>query len=236
MNIGRKIAELCKKRGISQTELAERTGNSRFTIMNWISGKSAPSVNKLPALAQALSCPIEEFIESVEPGISDDSSLKNELITEQNVRRVPKQRSVTIPVLSREFTACCGSGLGKFDITNDVEEEFDIPMSDLRIYDSSRPPYAIYVDGDCLKSANINSDDQVIINPAEEPMQGTLALVSMYGMNSIKWLYHLNGGVIALRSDNGEVRLTPEQQEEANFFIQGVVVGIKKPRPKARPF
>jgi len=61
-------------------------------------------------------------------------------------------------------------------------------------------------------------------------------LVSIHETNSIKWYYRLHGGTIALRSDNGEIKLTPDEQEEANFFVQGVVVGVKKPRPKPRPY
>lgn len=218
-----------KSKGLTQLQLAELTGFSRASIINWENGLRSPTVTDLQKLASALGVSADELL----PGKTPPAPAAQD--EAPNARKV-RERLIRIPVLSREFTACCGSGLGAFDITNDVEETFTIPMSDLRMYDTMRPPYAIYVDGDCLESADIHSGDQVIINPAEEPPQGTLVLASIHGMNSIKWYYRLNSGVVALRSDNGEIKLSPEEQEEANFFIQGVVVGIKKPRPKSRPY
>ena len=109
-------------------------------------------------------------------------------------------------------------------------------MRDLRLYDTLRPPFAVYADGNCLESVGIDQDDQVIINPAEEPSQGALCLVSMYEMYSVKFVFKFNNGKVCLRSDNGDLELSPEQQEEMNFYVVGVVTGIKKPRPRPRAY
>lgn len=217
-----------KLTNLTQQELAEKTGFSRASIVNWETGKYSPTLKQLQAIATALEISLPELL----------GADKDPLIYEQNVKTLPlrRGRTIKVPVLSREFTACCGNGIGAFDITNDTEEMLEIPMNDLRIYDTMRPPFAVYADGNCLESLGIEPNDQIIINPAEEPSQGALCLVSMYDMNSVKWLFHLPHGKICLRSDNGDLELSREQQEEMNFDVIGVVVGIKKPRPKARVY
>ena len=226
-----------KAAGLSQRELAKAAQCSRASILNWENGHRSPTLAQLSALAIALGTTPDKLM----PTPETDKQLEEErerLIYEQNVKAIPQRigRTVKVPVLSREFTACCGSGVGAFDITNDSEEFLEVPMSDLRIFDTMRPPFAVYADGNCLSSLGIEPNDQIIINPAEEPVQGALCLVTMHEMNSIKWLFRLPKGVICLRSDNGDLELSPQQQEDMNFAVIGVVIGIKKPRPTARVY
>ena len=59
-----RIKYLRKKSGYSsQGQLARIMGTSRATIAKWEIGITKPSVEKLPKLAQALNCTIEELYE-----------------------------------------------------------------------------------------------------------------------------------------------------------------------------
>ena len=213
------------RRGFSQTQLGDRIGVTRQAISQWEKGTAVPSIEKLQQLSAVL-------------GVSMD------LLTGKNAVSPPSGGGVRIdhvamidvPVLSREVVACCGDGIGMMDITSGAEPGVQIPRSRLHRYDDLRPPYIIYADGDCLESAGIDSGDQIVINPAEEPMQGSVALVSLYGMLSLKIIYRLGGGVICLRSDYGDQRLTPEEQDAAEFAVRGVLVSVIKPRPRPRPY
>ena len=213
------------RRGFSQTQLGDRIGVTRQAISQWEKGTAVPSIEKLQQLSAVL-------------GVSMD------LLTGKNAVspipgdgvRIDHEAMIDVPVLSREVVACCGDGIGMMDITSGAEPGVQIPRSRLHRYDDLRPPYIIYADGDCLESAGIDSGDQIVINPAEEPAQGAIALVSLYGMLSLKFFYRLGNGVICLRSDRGDQRLTPEDQDAADFFIVGVLVGTFKPRPRPRPF
>lgn len=213
------------RRGFSQTQLGDRIGVTRQAISQWEKGTAVPSIEKLQQLSAVL-------------GVSMD------LLTGKNAVsnppgggvRIDHEAMIDVPVLSREVVACCGDGIGMMDITSGAEPGVQIPRSRLHRYDDLRPPYIIYADGDCLESAGIDSGDQIVINPAEEPMQGSVALVSLYGMLSLKIIYRLGGGVICLRSDYGDQRLTPEEQDVAEFAVRGVLVSVIKPRPRPRPF
>lgn len=216
------LKEYRKQKGYSQTQLGQRIGVTRQAISRWESGTDTPSLERIAALARVL-------------GVSIDA-LAGVPVPPGDGVRIDHEAMIDVPVLSREVVACCGDGIGMMDITSGAEPGVQIPRSRLHRYDDLRPPYIIYADGDCLESAGIDSGDQIVINPAEEPMQGSVALVSLYGMLSLKIIYRLGGGVICLRSDYGDQRLTPEEQDAAEFAVRGVLVSVIKPRPRPRPF
>lgn len=216
------LKEYRKQKGYSQTQLGARIGVTRQAISRWESGTDTPSLERIAALARVL-------------GVSIDA-LAGVPVPPGGGVRIDHEAMIDVPVLSREVVACCGDGIGMMDITSGAEPGVQIPRSRLHRYDDLRPPYIIYTDGDCLESAGIDSGDQIVINPAEDPMQGSVALVSLYGMLSLKIIYRLGGGVICLRSDYGDQRLTPEEQDAAEFAVRGVLVSVIKPRPRPRPY
>lgn len=60
-----RIKELRKARGLSQAELGRRVGVDQSRICRWESGE-LPLADKLPALAVAFGCRIEELYEPAE--------------------------------------------------------------------------------------------------------------------------------------------------------------------------
>ena len=52
------------------TQLAQRMGVSCPAVSNWASGKSTPDADKLPDLAQALGCSIDELFVDDEKEVS----------------------------------------------------------------------------------------------------------------------------------------------------------------------
>ncbi|WP_352403051.1 helix-turn-helix transcriptional regulator [Pyramidobacter sp.] len=54
MNIGTLIKQKRREHGVSQNELAERSGMSRSTIINFEAGKRSPRVDDLQNIALAL--------------------------------------------------------------------------------------------------------------------------------------------------------------------------------------
>ena len=221
MPVNNELKALRYKAGLTQAQAAERIGISTQGYQRYEYGQSLPSPDKIKPLASAF-------------GVSEDAIIKS--FNEDGVRVDRTAQMIDVPILSREVVACCGRGQPVLDITSPAEPGIQIPRSRLHRYDDSRPPYAIYADGDCLESEGIEPGDQIVINPAEEPAQGAIALVSVYGMLSLKFFYRLGNGVICLRSDRGDQRLTPEEQDAADFFVVGVLVGTFKPRPRPRPF
>lgn len=54
VKIGKRIAELRKKRDMTQFEIADRLGISYQAVSNWERGNSMPDIAKLPELAEIL--------------------------------------------------------------------------------------------------------------------------------------------------------------------------------------
>lgn len=70
IQIGKLIAELRKKQGLTQQQLADKLNLSNKTISKWESGAGAPDISNLSVLAEVL-------------GISVDELLRGELDTPQ---------------------------------------------------------------------------------------------------------------------------------------------------------
>ena len=65
-SIAQNIKVIRRKKGINQTELANATGLSRNTIVNFETGRVSPKVDDLRKIANALSVPIEQLISDSE--------------------------------------------------------------------------------------------------------------------------------------------------------------------------
>jgi transcriptional regulator with XRE-family HTH domain len=63
-DVGRRLSELRKQRGLSMRELAERSGASTSLISQVETGKTNPTVAKLQDLATALGVPVNYFFDS----------------------------------------------------------------------------------------------------------------------------------------------------------------------------
>ena len=55
------LAELRKKTGKTQKEIAEGIGVERSSVAKWETGEASPRTDKLPMLAQVLGCEISEL-------------------------------------------------------------------------------------------------------------------------------------------------------------------------------
>lgn len=59
---GRLIAELRKKQGLTQQQLADKLNLSNKTISKWESGSGSPDISNLPVLAEALEISVDELL------------------------------------------------------------------------------------------------------------------------------------------------------------------------------
>ena len=106
---GKLIAELRKKQGLTQQQLADKLNLSNKTISKWESGSGSPDISNLPVLADALEISVDELLKGEinrsEPDTnseaSKDYSTRNELTPEQK-----KERAIIA------LAACIGAILG----------------------------------------------------------------------------------------------------------------------------
>ena len=223
---GALVKSLRKQKGLNQAQLAELCDVHPVTISNWERGEKQPEMGNIKSLAISLGVTTDYLIGREDT--KKEPARKGELKVKK--RRIDTDL-IDVPVVSREWTACCGSGLPALDLTDEDGQVISIPRASLRIYDDMHPPFAIYCEGDCLESDGIFNGDTVVINPAEEPLNGATALVSIAGSLSLKHVFTLRNGDVILKSDQGERRLSPEQQDSDEFVVCGAMVcSIRRPR------
>ena len=62
MDLGNKLLELRKKKGISQEEAADILGVSRQTVSKWETGLSTPEFDKIKSIADLYEISINELV------------------------------------------------------------------------------------------------------------------------------------------------------------------------------
>jgi len=228
-----KLRECRKRKGFSQAQLASRIGVTRQAISRWESGADVPGLFRVAALASVLDVSLEELM----PEFSDENKKAPAGSPGEGEKRtiISMDDWIKVPIVSREWTACCGPGISAADITNWDEGVVLIDRTKLYRFDDRRMPFAIHCEGDCMESAGIKDGDLAIINPAEEPQQGAVVLVSVAGSLSLKRFYSTPSGDVILRSDLGQTRLTVSDMERDEFMVCGVLVGTYQGRPKPLP-
>lgn len=229
------LRRLRREKGFNQIDLAQRVGVSIDTVRRWEAGKREPKLSDLEKIASALEVPIAAFISNSEASIHENTKNAPTEVGEGKRKIIPMDDWIKVPVISREWTACCGEGITVADITNWDSEIILVPRDCFRSFDDLRRPFAIHCEGDCLESSGILDGDLAVINPAEEPAQGAIALVSIAGSLSLKRFYSMPNGDVVLQSDHEEKRLTAEQIERDQFMVCGVLAGTQRGRPKPKP-
>lgn len=96
--IGSAIKSKRKEQGYTQTELANKTGMSRTSIVNIENGKQYPPVHLLWELSQALECNPVDFYPSSSNDFYDKSS-QSDIVKE--IRRVSKTANIKKESLSK---------------------------------------------------------------------------------------------------------------------------------------
>ena len=64
MNLGERILNARKKKGLSQEQLGEKVNVTRQTISNWELGETAPNPEQLKLLSKELNISIDELLDN----------------------------------------------------------------------------------------------------------------------------------------------------------------------------
>ena len=106
---GKMIAELRKKQGLTQQQLADKLDLSNKTISKWESGNGSPDISNLLVLAEALEISVDELlkgeINTSEP-YADSESVKDYLSRKELSAEQKKERVIIV------LAACVGAVLG----------------------------------------------------------------------------------------------------------------------------
>ena len=231
-SLGTTIRELRKQKGLSVPKLAAQIALSQSYLYDLEHDRRVPSVPILQRLAEFFGVTTDELM------VATNKKAPAETMPgegEKTRRIISMEDWIKVPIVSREWTACCGTGISAADITNWDEGFVLIDRTKLYRFDDKRMPFAVHCEGDCMESAGIKDGDLAIINPAEDPQQGAVVLASVAGSLSLKRFYSTPSGDVILRSDLGQTRLTASDMERDEFMVRGVLVGTYQGRPKPLP-
>lgn len=114
---GSMIAELRKKQGMTQAELAEKLGITDKAVSKWERDLSFPDVNTIPKLAEIFNVTVDELMQ-VKTDTKDDTTNKNisEVVT-LALKGVSLAMGIAVVVLSflneiESDNAICMLGIG----------------------------------------------------------------------------------------------------------------------------
>ena len=222
MTLGTRVKASRERARLSQRELADKIGISEISVMRLEKGRRAAKSDELEKIATALDVPLSYLV-----GIDDGAPMPSDVTP----LTVPRGRMISVPLLSREVTACCGAGIPTYDeIQNAPDEIYRYSISELGgIYDDLRPPVAVRADGACLEKSRIFDGDVLIINPAVTPRQGQICVVCWDGALSAKKVVRNDDGGVTLYSDVDIFKLSAaEVAEPSRFSIWGPVVQLRR--------
>ncbi len=231
MVLGVRIRERRKALKLNQDALGELVGVARQTISSWENGAFEPDGKNLGRLATALQTSVWYLM-----GGGDDPSPPTE--TSPPVR-LDTNEKMKIPVISMRTPACAGDGNGLDCLELEAEETYLIDRDAFNTIDEFHKPFGVYVDGDSMEEQGIFDGEIAIINPAEDVMEGDIALVSYKGQWSIKGIEFLPDGSIHLRAGKPQYeRVVPAEMVEDGYWFKtiGKVVFVQPPRRRPKRF
>lgn len=86
------LFKIMKEKGITQKQLATNIGASQGNIADWKSGKSAPSIDKLPLIADYLNTSVDYLLGRSEPAAPELDPESQEIL-DMYTELTPEQQS-----------------------------------------------------------------------------------------------------------------------------------------------
>lgn len=139
--IGKKIAELRKKNGLTQRELSEKLNVIDKTVSRWECGYGLPDISIIPQIAAIFHVRIEDILG--ENPLSDGAVQESASVAETAVKKSRRKLLITLSAILCAVAVACGI-------------IFPIVFS-------KREPLPETIDGDCFSVAKSSSGDNVFI-------------------------------------------------------------------------
>lgn len=190
-SIGMRIKEIRLKTGMSQSELARRSGVDRAYISQLEGGKTySVTLGTAQNLARGLGVPASELLGEKE------ESLGNLLSRAQAISRRLDEIEF-IPVIG-------AIPAGYPDLVDEEETSDYVPVPKDLLKSASKRVYALRISGESLKGDGIENGDVIIVDKNAEVFEGKIyAIRTVNNEVTAKHLYLDNGKVI-LKASNGD--------------------------------
>lgn len=93
--------------------------------------------------------------------------------------------------------------------------------------------FGLYVRGDSMKDANLETDDLLFVDPKVEARNGRMVVAMVEGEPTVKW-YERDGNNVRLVPANSKYKPIEVSRNDERFRIVGVVVGMIRSIDKKR--
>lgn len=214
-----------KKCRLSQSELGEAVGYSRFTVLEWEAGRLAPDSNTLSKIAGVL-CTTTSYL------LGETDSPQPIENGENNALSLHGNDIIRIRVFSAETAASFDDTTVFDDVVVDGEGTINFVYVNKKYFTTSscnrlQDLYSISLWDDSMQGAQMAKGQIAIVERTSQVRSGEVMFVYYNGHTFFRWVISKQDGTVELRPANPNFRsefITPG--EEGVFAIKGVVLGV----------
>lgn len=208
--IGKLIKESRARLGYTQQQLADKSGLSKGTVVNYETGKRTPTMEILAKIARAL-------------GVNASYLMGDTGITTINSSHIVNITGVMYPLSAFQQNAFRGGASPMADGSTPVVH---VHKGVLITYDPDNPPYVVELTEPTQmeRNARIFKGDSVVVNPAIGPGSGMLAFVVYSGVPMVRRLFISTEGGWSMQSDLPPVDVSAEDIARGSAVYKGRVM------------
>lgn len=133
------LLEARKNAGLTQQHLGELLGVNRATIRRWETGESKMPLDMATKIAHALGVSTDALMTTENKKAPADMAGEGD----GTRRKISMEDWIRVPIVSREWTACCGNGISAAEITNMDEGFVLVDRAKFYRFDDMRRPGGI---------------------------------------------------------------------------------------------
>lgn len=181
MGLAENIRKFRTDADLTQAKLADLVGVTRATVTQWETGWSQPRMGAVEKLSEVL-------------GVS-----MSELVDGSNIKRVPgaitptEPRKAYLPLLGKVHA-------GDAQEPQVLDERISLPYE---VWERHRDGYFLQVEGQCM-SKIYPEGSYILIDPAQRPVNGSIAVVSIDGADYVMRRLYKGSSVLVLSPDSWE--------------------------------
>ena len=181
MGLAENIRKFRTDADLTQAKLADLVGVTRATVTQWETGWSQPRPGAVEKLSEVL-------------GVS-----MSELVDGSNIKRVPG--AITPPEPRKAYLPLLGKvHAGDAQEPQVLDERISLPYE---VWERHRDGYFLQVEGQCM-SKIYPEGSYILIDPAQRPVNGSIAVVSIDGADYVMRRLYKGSSVLVRSPDSWE--------------------------------
>lgn len=204
MTIGKNIKRLRELNDLTQEELGKAVGVSSMAVSQWENDRAVPRMGSIEKLSKVLAVSKSELVDDEHHPLPP------------NAIPITEPKKAYVPLLGRVHA-------GDIQEPEILDDEVAIPYS---VYIHHKNAYLLEVEGNCM-SKTYPEGCHVLIDPDLQPVNGSIAVVSIDGADYVMRKLYRGASTIILSPDSWEDTyedIVILDSDEHTVTFSGVVV------------